>query len=96
MELSKEERVFFTRVVWKAQTSPKWTKGNLIDFGTALFSKKTLKEMDDKVFDKIFPFLNEIVNSLGASLAEQAQTQAQIQAKPETETPAQEPEAKES
>jgi predicted alpha-1,6-mannanase (GH76 family) len=69
-DLSKEEKVFLTRALWKALQAPEWAKDDLIDFGKAIFSKSTLKAMDDRMYERIYPFLERIVASLGQQLAE--------------------------
>jgi hypothetical protein len=68
MELTKQEKKTLMRALWSALLEPKWTKDDLIDFGKAIFAKKSLREMDDKVFEQIFPFLDEITASLGRKL----------------------------
>ena len=85
MELTKEEKAFFTKAVWKALSAPDWSKDDLIDFGKALYAKKTLRDMEDKTFKKIFPFLEKITNSLGITLAEQAEAKTD-QPAPEAKT----------
>jgi hypothetical protein len=85
-EMTKEEKRFLIRALWDALLAPRWTKDALVDFGMAIFSKKTLKEMDDKIFDKIFPFLETITTKLWQLLGNEAARQATIiEKKPEPE-----------
>ena len=73
--MTKEEKKFLMRSLWDALAVPKWTKDSLVDFGTAIFAKKSLKDMDDKTFNKIFPFLNAVTTELGSRLQAEAQRQ---------------------
>ncbi len=70
--LSKEEKAFLMRAIWKALQTPSWTKDDLVELGKAIFVKQSLKEMPDKRFEIIYPNLVKIVESLGVQLAEQA------------------------
>lgn len=70
--LTKEEKAFLIKALWKALQSPSWTKDNLIELGKAIFAKQTLKEMPDARFEIIYPKLVSIAESLGVQLAEQA------------------------
>lgn len=76
--MSSEEMAFLTKALWAALQSPTWLKDDLIDFGKAIFSKKSLKGMDDKVFDKIFPFLRQISTHLANQLAAKADEIAEL------------------
>jgi hypothetical protein len=77
--MTKEEKKVLMRALWDSLLEPKWTKDDLIDFGKAVFSKKTLKEMDDKTFNKLFPFLEQVTNNLGRRL--QAEAEKMVAAK---------------
>lgn len=68
-KLSNEEMKFLIKALWASLQSPLWTKDSLVDFGKAIFSKKTLKEMEDAVFEKVYPYLKKIAIELGARLA---------------------------
>lgn len=70
--LSKEEKAFLIKALWKALEAPSWAKDDLIELGKAIFSKQTLKDMPDERFELIYPNLVKVVESLGAQLAEQA------------------------
>lgn len=73
-QLSKEEKAFLMKALWKALQSPTWTKDELVELGKAIFAKESLGKMADKRFEIIYPNLVAIVESLGAQLAEQAAT----------------------
>lgn len=66
--LTAEEKKILMKALWASLQAPTWTKDNLIDFGKAIHSKKSLKELDDKVFDKIFPFLEKVTITLSEKL----------------------------
>ena len=72
----KKERALIIKALWESLQEPAWTKDDLIDFGKAIFAKKTLKKMDDKTFVKIFPFLEAtavaLIKRLQAAQAAQA------------------------
>jgi hypothetical protein len=70
--LSKEEKAFLMKALWRALQSPAWTKDELVELGKAIFVKETLGKMTDKRFEIIYPNLVKIVESLGAQLADQA------------------------
>ena len=67
-EMTAEEKKFLMVTLWEALTAPKWTKDPLIDFGKAIFSKKALKDMNDKEFNQVFPFLRDATAVLGRKL----------------------------
>jgi len=71
-KMSNEEMAFLTKTLWEALQTPRWLKNDLIEFGMAIFSKKSLKAMDDKVFARIFPFLQQVAESMAEKLAEKA------------------------
>lgn len=70
--LSKEEKAFLMKALWKALQTPAWTKDELVELGKAIFAKETLGKMADKRFEIIYPNLVKIVESLGVQLADQA------------------------
>jgi hypothetical protein len=72
--MSKEDKAFLMKAVWKALQSPTWTKDDLIAFGKAIFSKQTLSQMPEKVFEGVYTFLSTITDSLGEQLAKEADT----------------------
>lgn len=86
--LTAEEKKILMKAIWGALQTPEWTKDNLIDFGKAIHSKKSLKELDDKAFEKIFPFLEKVTISLGDKL----HTAATVALAKPDETPAATPE----
>jgi len=67
-EMTVEEKKFLMISLWESLIEPKWTKDNLIDFGTAIFAKKRLAEMSDGEFSKVFPFLNTVTVALGTKM----------------------------
>jgi hypothetical protein len=87
-EMTKEEKKFLIKALWEALVTPRWTKDELIDFGMAIFSKKPLKEMEEKTFNKILPFLNTMTiklwQLLGAEAAKQASAPGDKKTEPET------------
>jgi len=66
--ITAEDKKFLVNTIWEALQSPKWTKDDLVDFGTAIFSGKKLKDMKEITFNKIFPFLEVITMSVSDSL----------------------------
>jgi hypothetical protein len=67
--LTKEDRAWLVRNLWDALQVPEWTKDDLIDLGKAIFAKKALKELDDKLFDRLFPLVVQIADCLGTKMA---------------------------
>ena len=82
--MTDEEKRFFIKALWESLQDPLWGRDDLIDFGKAIFSKQSLKELPDKTFEKIFPYLKHIAESLGERLTAQAEKQLAAQAKEET------------
>lgn len=75
-EISKEEMKFLVKTIWKVLQAPSWTKDSLITLGKAIFSKKTLKEMDDKAFNEIWPHIKVMAETLNSTLTEEATKRA--------------------
>ena len=72
--LSKEEIAFLIKGLWTALQAPGWTFKNRKDLeklGEAIFSGKSLKEVDDDLYDRIFPHLVLVATSLGNTLRSQ-------------------------
>jgi hypothetical protein len=72
--LSKEEIAFLIKAIWAALQAPGWTFKNRKDLeklGEALFSGKSLKEVDDALYDRIFPHLVLVATHLGDTLRSQ-------------------------
>lgn len=85
MAMTVTEQKFLMKSIWSALQAPDWKKDDLIDFGKAIFAKKSLKDMDDKTFNKIFPFLESVTNALGDKL------EAEANKEPETNGEAKKP-----
>jgi hypothetical protein len=79
MNLSKEEKAFLIKALWESLQAPAWTKDDLIEFGKAIFAKKSLKKMDDKTFVQILPFLEAVTVAFGKRLSEAQAAQAAAQ-----------------
>jgi hypothetical protein len=75
-EMTNEEKKFLMLALWDALVVPKWTKDDLIDFGKAIFSKRSLKELSEKEWSTIFPHLRDVVAALGKSLVERSDANA--------------------
>jgi hypothetical protein len=71
-EISKDEMKFLVKTIWKVLQAPSWSKDSLITLGKAIFSKKTLKEMDDKAFNEIWPHIKVMAETLNSTLSEEA------------------------
>lgn len=84
--MSKKDKAFLMKALWKALQSPAWTKDELIAFGWAIFSKKTLSQMPEKTFENIYPLLNSITESLGDQLSKEADAVAASAAQPSEKT----------
>jgi len=72
--LSKEEIAFLIKAIWAALQAPGWTFKNRKDLeklGEAIFSGKSLKEVDDALYDRIFPHLVLVATHLGDTLRSQ-------------------------
>lgn len=96
--MTKEQKAFLLQAIWSSLQVPSWTKDDLIEFGKAIFVKKSLAKLDEKIFLKIFPFLTEITNALGIQLMEhslenQAKEEAEKTAAATAAAPAPAPEA---
>jgi hypothetical protein len=52
------------RAVWSALLTPKWDRDLLIALGKALFARRSLKDVDDKLYEQLLPRLVEIVEVL--------------------------------
>lgn len=72
-EMSKEDFKFLMKALWESLIGPAWTKDTLIAFGKVVFTKVSLKEMDDKNFELLFPYLKKITETLGTKLAAEAE-----------------------
>jgi hypothetical protein len=82
--MSKEDKAFLMRALWKALQAPQWTKDDLILFGKTIYSKQTLAQMPEKTFDTILPFLSTITESLGEQLSKAAEVQGKKAVEGET------------
>ena len=97
--LSREEQAFLIKALWESLQSPLWIKDDLIELGTLIFAKKSLKDIaaqDEKKFARIFPHLVEIVNHLAAKMMEAtaaAQAHQAATAPPQAPIPPQAPQA---
>jgi hypothetical protein len=72
--LAKEEIAFLIKALWAALQAPGWTFKNRKDLeklGEAIFSGKSLKEVDDALYDRIFPHLVLVAAHLGNTLRSQ-------------------------
>jgi len=74
-ELTKEEKKFLVKALWDALQSPEWTRDGIIEFGKAVFSKASFKDMSEKTFEQIFPFVEKITVTLGEKLNARAEEQ---------------------
>lgn len=86
--ITAEDKKFLVNTIWEALQSPKWTKNDLIDFGTAIFSKKKLKDIDESVFNKIFPFLEIITLNVSEKLNQKGEDLLKEMGAEKTETKA--------
>ena len=69
--LTKEQVAWLIRTLWAALQAPGWTFKNRKDLekiGEALFTGKTLKDLDDALYERIFPHLVKIAEHLGEAL----------------------------
>lgn len=83
--MTDDEKKFFIKALWESLQDPLWVRDDLIDFGKAIYSKQTLKELPDRTFEKIFPYLKHIAEALGERLTAQAEKQtkaSEIEAEP--------------
>jgi hypothetical protein len=71
-EISKEQMKFLVKSIWKCLQAPGWTKDSLITLGKVIYSKKALKDVDDKSFNEIWPHLKVMAETLDATLTEEA------------------------
>jgi hypothetical protein len=72
--LSREEIAFLIKALWSSLQAPGWTLGNRKDLeklGEAIFSGKSLRDIDDKLYDRIFPHLVAVASHLGQTLRSQ-------------------------
>lgn len=66
--LSDKETAFLIRSMWTSLQAPGWTFKNRKDLeklGEAIFSGKTLKQLDDDLYDRLFPHLVKVAQCLG-------------------------------
>jgi hypothetical protein len=66
--LTKEEIAHLIRTLWSSLQAPAWTHKNRRDLeklGEAIFSGKSLKDLDDTLYDRIFPHLVTVATHLG-------------------------------
>lgn len=75
-EIPKDEMAFLVKTLWRSLQAPAWTKDGLITLGKLIFSKKSLKEMDDKTFAEIWPHLKVMAETLDATMTEEATRRA--------------------
>jgi hypothetical protein len=72
--LSKEEIAFLIKALWSSLQAPGWTfksRKDLENLGEAIFSGKTLRDVDDSLYDRIFPHLVVVATHLGDLLRSQ-------------------------
>jgi len=69
--LTKEEIAFLIKALWTSLQAPGWTFKNRKDLekiGEAIFSGKSLKDLDDSLYERIFPHLVTVAKHLGDML----------------------------
>lgn len=70
-KLTKEETAHLIRELWGALQAPGWTRQNRKDLekiGEAIYSGRSLKDLDDDLYDRIFPHLVIVATHLGNAL----------------------------
>jgi hypothetical protein len=80
-EISKEDMKFLVKTIWKVLQAPSWSKDSLITLGKAIFTKTSLKEMDDKVFNEIWPHIKVMAETLDGAMSDEATKRAADAAK---------------
>jgi hypothetical protein len=95
--MSKEDIAYFIRTMWESLLKPTWERGDLIDLGTAVFTKTTLAKMDQKKLGKLLPSLSIVAEHFGKLVRAKYMTefesflQAQTKIHGESPTPSTEP-----
>lgn len=88
--LTTAETAYLIRSLWEALLAPKWdasTRKDLQKLGEALYSGKTLKQLDNDLYDRLLPHLKIVATSLGRSLQKTAPTADAAPAAPREENP---------
>jgi hypothetical protein len=70
-DLSNGEIAWLIKILWASLQAPGWTnktRKDLEKLGEALYSGKSLKELDDSLYDRIFPHLVIVAKHLGKAL----------------------------
>jgi hypothetical protein len=79
--LSKADIAWLINALWEALQSPGWTFGTRKDLeklGEAIFSGKTLNQVDDKLLTRLLPHLRTIATHLGQALIKHRTPTAEV------------------
>ena len=85
--LTDGETAWLIKTLWSSLQAPGWNNKNRKDLeklGEALYSGKSLKELDDALYDRLFPHLKKVATCLGIAIkngppTEETKTAAQGQ-----------------
>jgi hypothetical protein len=69
--LSTGEVAWLIKILWPALQAPNWktqSRKDLEKLGEALYSGKSLKELDDPLYNRIFPHLVKVATNLGRAI----------------------------
>jgi hypothetical protein len=78
-DLTNGEIAWLIKILWASLQAPGWTnktRKDLEKLGEALYSGKSLKELDDSLYDRIFPHLVNVAKHLGNAIKNGPPTEA--------------------